>query len=310
MPNVFSTFKRRTSVGVKSRLKEEIAGWLFAGPAILGFLIFVLSPMLVSLYFSFTDYMIISRPAFIGFRNYIELFSSRSSLLFQALKITFYYVCLCVPLQILCAYALALLLNQNVKGLGFFRTAFYLPSIVPVAASSIIWLWFLDPNLGFFNYLLKSFHLPTSMWIYSEVTVIPTLAVMNLWTIGGTMLIFLAALKNIPRVYYEAVHMDGGNSLQRLRYVTIPMTSSTIFFNLVMGIIGGLQVFVQPYIMTGGGPSNSSLTFVYYLYREAFTIQRMGNACALAWILFVIVLLLTWIVFRTSQSWVYYESEA
>jgi len=293
----------------RNKLNSEITGWVFASPAILGFLIFVIGPMIASLYLSFTDYTIVLKPNFIGLSNYVELFTSEYTLFYQSLKVTTYYMILSVPLQIIFAYAMALLLNQRVKYLSLFRTIYYLPTVVPLAASSMVWLWLLDPDLGFLNEILRSLRLPTSQWIYDERSVIPTLALMSLWSIGGTMLIFLAAFQDIPKTYYEAISIDGGNSFHKLRYVTIPMTSSTIFFNLVMGLINGFQVFVQPYIMTSGGPSNSSLMYVYYLYREAFALQHMGNACAIAWILFIIIVIFTAIIFKGSKGWVYYEGE-
>ncbi len=309
MPGLSSAFNLKASTWGKVSKREEMAGWIFAAPAILGFLIFVLGPMVVSFYFSMTDYTITKPPSTFGFQNYINLFNGTDIYFYKSLGVTAYYVILSVPLQISFSYFLALLLNQKVKALGLFRTIYYLPSIVPSVASSMIWLWLVDPDLGIFNEILRSLHLPTSMWIYEETTVVPTLAIMSLWTIGGTMLIFLAALQDIPAQYYEAAYIDGANSFHRFLHITIPMTTSTIFFNLIMGFIGGFQVFSQPYIMTQGGPNNSSLFYVYYLYREAFTFQRMGSACAIAWVLFTIIMILTFILFKTSNKWVYYEGE-
>jgi multiple sugar transport system permease protein len=308
MSNI-TTANVKAYTGRKKRLFDELSGWLFASPAILGFLIFILGPMIASLFLSMTDYTIVAKPNFIGFQNYVELFISSTSLFFQALKVTAYYVALSVPMQIIFSYSIALLLHQKVKCLSFFRTAFYLPTIVPLVASSMVWMWLLNPDLGFLNEILRALNLPTSQWIYAQETVIPTLALMSVWSSGGAMLIFLAALQDIPNVYYEAIYIDGGNSIDKLRYVTIPMTTPTIFFNLVMGLINGFQVFVQPYIMTEGGPKNSSLMYVFYLYREAFALQNMGNACAIAWILFIIIMAFTALIFKTSQNWVYYEGE-
>jgi multiple sugar transport system permease protein len=210
-------------------------------------------------------------------------------------------------LQIIVAFFLAILLNQKVKGLAFFRTVFYLPTIVPLIASSMIWMWLFDPDLGLLNVVLRALHLPESQWIYSEGSVVPTLVLMSLWTVGGTMIIFLAGLQDIPRHYYEAIEIDGGNALHKLMYITIPLTSPTIFFNTIMGFIGGFQVFVQPYVMTQGGPNNSSLFYTFYLFREAFTFSNMGYACAIAWVLFIVVLVFTAFLFKTARKWVYYE---
>ncbi|MBW7454014.1 carbohydrate ABC transporter permease [Paenibacillus sepulcri] len=290
------------------RRKENRLGWLYASPAILGFAIFVLGPMAASLWLSLTDYQVASSPHFVGFDNYASLFNGTDTFFYKSIGVTFYYVMLSVPLQIITAFFLAVLLNQKVKGLAAFRVIFYLPTIVPLVASSMVWLWLLDPDLGFLNTILRSFHLPESQWIYSETTVIPTLVMMSLWTVGGTMIIFLAALQDIPKHYYEAIEIDGGSSFHRLVYITIPLATPSIFFNAIMGLVGGFQVFVQPYTMTGGGPNDSSLFYIFYLFREAFTFSNMGYACAIAWVLFIIIMLFTVLLFKSSKKWVYYEN--
>ena len=223
--------------------------------------------------------------------------------------VTTYYALLSVPAGIVFAFLLALLLNQKIKGLAFFRTVFYLPSIVPVVASSMIWMWILNPDLGLINNVLRFLHLPTSQWIFSETAVIPSLVLMSLWATGGTMVIFLAGLQDIPMQLYEAIDVDGGNKIHKLIYITVPLMTPTIFFNLVMGFIGGFQVFSQAFVMTQGGPNNASLFYVFYLYREAFTFSKMGSACAIAWVLFIIITIFTVVIFKTSNSWVYYEGE-
>ncbi|GIO15524.1 putative ABC transporter permease protein YesP [Cohnella xylanilytica] len=297
-----------TQSGFKIR-KETIYGYGMAAPAILGFFIFTLGPLLASLYLSFTDYSITNDFRFIGLENFRRLFSGEDSFFYKSLFVTLYYVVLAVPVSLLAAFAMALLLKNNVKGKAFFRAVFYLPSIVPVVATSTIFMWLLNPDIGLFNQILKFLHLPTSQWIYGESTVVPTMAFMNVWSVGGTMLIFLAGLESIPDHYYEAVDIDGGGIRHKLTAVTLPLMTPTIFFNLIMGIINGFQSFSEAYIMTEGGPNNASLFYVVYLYREAFTNQRMGAACAIAWVLFAIIMLLSVIVFRTSRSWVYYEGE-
>nr|WP_145949429.1 sugar ABC transporter permease [Paenibacillus sp. Y412MC10] len=294
--------KRRT-------YRKDLYGWLFAMPAILGLLIFTLGPMIYSLFMSFTDYTGSNSPAFVGLENYKRMFSGEDQYFYKSLAVTFYFVILSVPTGIIYSFLLAILLNQNVKGKAVFRTIFYLPSIVPIIAISFIWLWLLNPDLGLANELLRSLGLPGSQWIFGEKTVVPSLALMNLWTTGGTMIIFLAGLQDIPRSLYEAIEMDGGSRFAKLRHITIPMMTPTIFFNLIMGIINGFQVFSQAYVMTNGGPNNASLFYVFYLYREAFQFSRMGSASAIAWVLFVIIMILTYIVFRTSNKWVYYEGD-
>lgn len=294
----------------KRRKRENFFGILFAMPVMLGFVIFVFAPLIVSLVMSLTDYNVMSSEThFIGFSNFKHLFDGTDVFFLKSLKVTAYYVLLSVPLQIVFAFGIALVLNMPVKGRAFFRTIFYLPTIVPAVASSIVWMMLFDPDTGILNSLLKLVGLPTSQWIYGEHSVIPSLAVMSLWTVGGTVVIFLAGLQNVPRELYEAVEVDGGGSFAKLWAVTLPMVSPTIFFNLIMSFIGSFQVFSQAYIMTSGGPNNSSLFYVYYMYREAFQYGNIGVASALGWVLFLIILVLTMLVFRSSALWVFYEGE-
>lgn len=283
-------------------------GLLFTSPAILGFLIFTLGPMVASLVLSLTDYNVFKEEtAFIGFDNYARLLSGEDDLFYQSLGATFYFVLLRVPAVILISFAVALLLNMNVKGRALFRTIIYLPSIVPAVASAMIWMWLLNPDLGLINTVLQWFHLPTSNWLYDESSVIPSVVLTTLWGIGGTVIIFLAGLSGIPKPYYEAIDVDGGGWYSKLRHITIPMVTPTLFFNTIMTIIGSFQVFNEAYILTDGGPNNKSLFYVFYLWRTGFRDTEMGYASALAWVLFVIILFFTYLVFRSSKSWVYYE---
>lgn len=283
-------------------------GLVFTSPAILGFLIFTLGPMVASLVLSLTDYNVFKEEtAFIGFDNYARLFSGEDDLFYQSLGATFYFVLLRVPAVILISFAIALLLNMNVKGRALFRTIIYLPSIVPAVASAMIWMWLLNPDLGLINTVLQWFHLPTSNWLYDESSVIPSVVLTTLWGIGGTVIIFLAGLSGIPKPYYEAIDVDGGGWYSKLRHITIPMVTPTLFFNTIMTIIGSFQVFNEAYILTDGGPNNKSLFYVFYLWRTGFRDTEMGYASALAWVLFVIILFFTYLVFRSSRSWVYYE---
>nr|WP_313999613.1 sugar ABC transporter permease [uncultured Paenibacillus sp.] len=308
MAVIASRIEARTDKKRRS-YKNELNGVLFALPAILGLLIFTLGPMIYSLYMSFTDYSGSNTPAFVGLDNYTRMFSGEDQYFYKSLGVTVYFVILSVPTGIIYSFLLALLLNRDVKGKAFFRTIFYLPSIVPIIAISFIWLWLLNPDLGLANEVLRSVGLPGSQWIFGENSVVPSLAIMNLWTTGGTMIIFLAGLQDIPRSLYEAIEMDGGSRLDKLWHITVPMMTPTIFFNLIMGIINGFQIFSQAYVMTNGGPNNASLFYVFYLYREAFQFSRMGSASAIAWVLFVIIMALTYLVFKTSRKWVYYEGD-
>ncbi|MFB9276205.1 carbohydrate ABC transporter permease [Cohnella cellulosilytica] len=293
----------------KAALRNNATGYLFAAPAILGFLIFTIGPMIASLVFSFTDYSVTGGADFIGLDNYSRMFGGQDPYFYKSLWVTTYYVLLSVPMQIVYAFLLAILLNQNVRGMSTWRTIFYLPSIVPAVALSMIWLWILDPDLGLANELLRMTGLPTSQWIYAEETVIPTLAGMSMWSTGGTTIIFLASLKNISKQMYEAVDIDGGSSWHKFRHITLPTMTPIIFYNVIMALIGSFQVFSQAYIMTNGGPNNSSLFYVFYLYREAFEFSRLGSSSAIAWVLFIIIMAATALIFKSSNSWVHYENK-
>lgn len=292
----------------KREKKDLMYGILFASPIILGFLLFTLGPMIASFILSFTNYEITNAIEFIGIDNYVNLFNGSDKFFYKSLSVTFYYVFLSVPIFIVFSFTVAMLLNsKNIKNMAIFRTLFYLPSIVPVVATSMIWIWLLNPDFGLFNIALKAVGLPASKWIYDENTVIPSLVLMGLWTTSGTMVIFLAGLQDIPNQLYEAVDVDGGNFFHKLRYITIPMMTPTIFFNLVMGLIGAFQTFTQAYIMTSGGPNNATLFYAFYLYRMAFKDQHMSIACALAWVLFIIISIFTVILFKSQKKWVTYE---
>lgn len=299
----------RSLANVRKR-KALWYGLLFTLPATLGFVLFTAGPMLLSLVLSFTDYTIFnSEVQFIGLDHYLRLFSGEDEFFYKSLGVTFYFVMLKVPLTILISFLIALLLNMNVKGRAFFRTIIYLPSIVPAVATAIIWMWLLNPDLGLVNTVLEWLHLPTSSWLYAEDSVIPSIVLTTMWGIGGTVVIFLAGLSGIPTQYYEAIDVDGGGRWHKLVHITIPMLSPTIFFNTIMTIIGSFQIFNEAYILTEGGPNNASLFYVFYLWRTAFRDTEMGYASALAWVLFLVILFFTLLVFRSSRSWVYYEGE-
>ena len=277
-------------------------------PAILGFLVWNIGPMIASLLISFTDWSVVSTPRFVGVANFSRMFT-QDPLFWKSLYVTAYYTFMSVPAVIVSAFVIAAMLNQEVKGLAVFRTIFYLPSVVPAVANAVLWLWLFNPDFGLLNTALANFGISKSMWIYDEASVLPSLVLMSVWGMGNTMIVFLAGLQGVPRQLYEAAEIDGGNVLQRWIYITLPMVSSVIFFNLVMGLVGTFQVFSQAYVMTEGGPNNSSLFMVYYLFRNAFQYGRMGYASAIAWILFLIVLAFTLLIFKSSPAWVYYEGE-
>lgn len=288
--------------------KELKYGLLFASPVLLGYLIFVVFPIVSTLYFSMTSYRVGSAPEWVGFENYARLFRGADPFFYPAVKATVYYVGASVPSGVVLAFILALLLNRKIRGRAFFRGVFFMPVVIPLAASCMVWLWLLQPDFGIVNEALRSLGLPRLKWLADPATVVPTLVLFNGWTVGNMMVIFLAGLQAIPVSLYEAVEIDGGNAWHKLVYVTIPMSSPILFFNTVVGLINGFQTFVQPVIMTQGGPNNASLLYVLYLYNEAFRYSRMGSASAIAVLLFAVVALLTAFFFAMSRSWVYYEA--
>ena len=290
---------------LKRELKENIEGYLFISPALLGVIIFSLGPMIASLILSFMQYDIVTPPRFIGIANFKTLL--KDPLFSKALFNTMYYVGGVVPLRLIVALLAAILLNQKIRGVTFYRTAYYLPSVSAGVAISIVWTYVLDPQYGLINSVLGYLKIPGPPWLQSTTWAMPGLILMGTWSIGQPMVIFLAGLQGIPTHLYEAVSIDGGNWWHKFRYITLPMLTPVIFFNMVMQIIGTFQVFTSVYIMTNGGPMNSTLVYVFYLYQQAFQWLKMGYGSALAWILFLIIFTLTVLQFRISSLWVYHE---
>jgi multiple sugar transport system permease protein len=288
--------------------RDLVEGYIFILPVVLGLLIFTFGPMLASLYFSLTDYPILKSPEWVGLKNFIELFTEEK-FFWQSVKVTVTYAVVQVPLGIVGAFLLAMLLNQRVRGIAFFRTCFYMPTIVPVVATAVLWGWLLNPDYGLINAVLKGLHLPTSRFLAEPESALPSLILMSLWGVGGGMVIYLAGLQGIPESLYEAGKIDGANGLQLFRHVTIPLMTPTIFFNLIMGMIGALQIFTEIYVLTKGGPLHATYVYGMMVYERAFTYFQMGMASAMAWLLGAAIMLLTLLIFRSSSLWVFYESE-
>ncbi|MBI4928722.1 MAG: sugar ABC transporter permease [Anaerolineae bacterium] len=289
--------------------RDNLTGYLFVLPWILSLLVFTAYPMIASIYFSMTRYNVLNPPQWIGLANFNEMFRV-DPLYWTSVSNTAYYVFFAVPLGLAFGLVLALLLNQNVKGIGFFRTVFYLPGLVPAVASTLLWMLLLNPQLGLVNQLLGVLGIGKLGWLGSPTWSKPGLILMSLWGgTGGTMLIFLAGLKEIPQSLIEAAMMDGANAWQRFWVITIPMISTTIFFNLVMGIIGSFQVFASAYVAAGNGagPLNTLLMYMLLLYRNAFRYFNMGYAAAMALVLFVVLVILTLVMVRFSRNWVHFE---
>ena len=289
--------------------KETLIFYLLISPWLIGFLTFVLGPMAASFGFSLTRWDMLTPAKYVGFYNYSKaLFND--SLFWQALKVTLLYSLFSVPLSLIVSLGVALLLNQAVRGLALFRTLFYLPSVVSGVAVMVLWMFVFNPQIGLINTVLGYFGIQGPAWIFDPKWALPSLVIMSLWgAIGGKMIIWLAGLNGIPATLYEAAELDGANALRKFWYITVPMLTPTIFFNLIMSIIGALQTFGEAYVMTRGGPMNSTLFYNYYLFVRAFEAFEMGYASALAWYLFVLILLLTLLVVRSSAAWVYYEGE-
>lgn len=290
-------------------------GLLFTSPVLLGYLLFVFIPLVFTLVISFTDFTIGARSVhFVGLKNFTDLFTGRDIYFWPSVKATLLYVFGSVPLSIFFAFSIAVLLNMKIKFRSFFRGILFLPVVIPLAAGCSIWVWMLQPNFGIINKLLKLIGLQGSTWLTSDKTLIPTFILVCLWITGNAIVIFLAGLQQIPEHLYEAVDIDGGNAWHKLINITIPMSSSIIFFNTVIGFINGFQTFVQTAIMTPGAghvlmgqPNNAGLMYVPYIYTKAFTFSEMGSASASALILLMAISLLTFVFFKIQNSYVYYE---
>jgi multiple sugar transport system permease protein len=283
------------------------AGLAFISPWLLAFIGFDAIPIVSGFYHSFTDWSITgSRTRFLGLANYSEAFT-RDPLFWKAVSNTLYYIGFSLPLGILLAFTLALLLNRKIRGTTIYRTIYYLPAVVPTVAATIVWTFIFETRRGILNWILEALHLPIVRWLSDPAWAKPALIIMSLWGLGGSVVIYLAGLQGVPQEMYEAAEIDGAAGWQRLLRITVPLMTPTIFFNLMMGLIGAFQVFNSAFIMTGGGPFNATLFYMLHLYNHAFRYFRMGYASALSVVLFVVVLTLTAIVNRTSDRWVYYS---
>ncbi|MEN6372488.1 MAG: sugar ABC transporter permease [Armatimonadota bacterium] len=294
-------------------------GLLFSSPVIIGLLLFTVYPVGASLYYSFCNYTGLKPPTWVGMANYHRLLTD--PLVTKSLANTAVFAAFSVPLGVAVAFWLALLLNQKVRGMALFRTLFYLPSIVPTVATSVLWLWVLNPQYGILPGILRGigvyslfhmFGIPEPGWMADPMWAKPALILMSLWGAGGSMIIFLAGLQDVPQDLFDAAEVDGATTLHRTIHITLPFMSPYIFFSIVMGLIGAAQYFTQAYVMTGGqgGPVNSTLFYAMYLFQNAFHFFKMGYACAMAWFLFLVILAATIIVFKSSARFVYYQGDA
>jgi multiple sugar transport system permease protein len=282
-------------------------GVLFASPWLIGFVLWTIYPIISSLYYSFTRYDLLQPPQFIGLTNYINLAADDD--FFLVIQNTLWWVILSSPIGVASAFLMAVLLNSRIVARSAFRAIFFFPSIVPIIVVSSVWAFVLNIQYGAINATLRAFELPTIPFLSNPTVVKPTLLLIHMWMQGGAMVIFLATLQEVPRELYEAATMDGAGSWSRFWSVTLPMCSPVILFNMVMAFIGGFQNFALPWLLTQGGPNRSTEFFAVFLYRNAFQYLRMGKASALAWILFIVIVIFTVMLFRSSARWVYYRSE-
>ena len=286
--------------------KEALEGLICLLPWIIGFLVFTAGPLLFSAYISLTDYPILKDPKWVGLENFRSMVGDE--LFWKSLRVTALYTLVAVPGGVLIGYFIALLLNQQILGLSFWRTAYYVPAVVPAVATSYLWAWMFNPDFGVINGFLIRLGVEPPKWFGSEQWVLPAFVIMSLWGVGGGLVLYLAALQGVPTALYDAAKVDGANAWHRLRHVTLPMTSPVILFTFLTGLIGSFQVFTAGFLITNGGPNNASLFYVLYLYRVGWRYFKMGYASALGWVLFAIIMVLTLLTLRASGRLVYYES--
>lgn len=300
--------------GIRRRERKRLlVGLLFISPWILGFLVFQFYQILMSFYYSLTEYNLFKSPTWIGLGNYVEMFKDPK--VYLSLYNTIFITIFGLFPQIAYALAIAMLLNKNVKGLSLYRTVYFLPTLVPAVAGSLLWMWLLNAQYGLINQLLGAIGLPEPNWLLDPHWIKPALILMGFWGTGTTTIMYLAALQDVPKMYYEAASIDGASVWKKFWHITLPAISPMTLFLIIMGLIGSFQYFSQGYVFADsnnqslGGPENSILFYAIYLYQNAFSFLKMGYASSMAWLLFVVVFILTIVVFKTSSRWVFYGGE-
>ncbi len=295
---------------------NTLKGLAFLSPWLIGFVAFMALPIGLSFYYSLSVYPLYDEPAYVGADNYAQLLwepdgsgGYGDALFWKSLKNTGYFALLSLPAMMIVSLGLALLLNTRVAGLSIYRTIIFLPSIIPIMAAAMVFLLFADSQDGVLNAMLAKIGIDGPDWLGSEAMAMPSLALLSVWGVGHTVVIYLAGLQDVPASLYEAAEIDGAGAWSKLWHVTLPCISPVIFFNLIIAIIGTVQYFLQPYVITNGGPSESTYVLTMYLYDKAFQYHEFGYASAMAWIMFVIILVLTGLAFWTSKRWVHYQGE-
>lgn len=290
----------------RKQISENTAGYLFAAPGILGFLIFTAGPMLMSFYYSFTEFSVLSSPKWIGVQNYVNMLTSPSALFVKSLKVTLLYAGINAVLIMVFSVLTALLLNRSFKGRGILRAIYFLPSVVPVVATTVIWNWILDYRNGLINQVLRMMGIGSLNWLMDEKLIFVSLFIMSLWTCGGSIVIMIAALQDVPKSLVEAVEVDGGNAWHRFRYAAFPSISPVVFFQLVMCLVNSLQIYAQSIMLSdNGSPDRMTYFMNVMVYDHAFKQLKMGLASAESWGMFLVVILITGILFGTKKYWVF-----
>jgi len=288
--------------------REAFEGYLSVSPWLIGFLIFTLGPILASIYYGFTQWSITTPPQWVGLQNYIHMFTG-DPLFWQALKVTGNFVLLSLPLKLVVGLALSLLLNLKIRGMNFYRTVFYVPAVISGVAVSLMWMWLLQPDTGVINTLLDLIGIEGPKWFWDPNWALPSVALMSVWSVGGSAIIYLAGLQNIPPSLYEAAEIDGANAWKRFWKITIPLLTPALFFQLIVEMIESFKVFTQAFVITQGGPLKATYFYLYYFYEEAFQNFNMGYASALALVLMAIIMAATIFLNYTSKHWVYYAAD-
>lgn len=299
-------------VGAESpmEVRQAVYGYVFLIPWILGLIIFILGPIFACLYFSFTDYEGTGAAHWVGLANYVKAFTD-DNLFWPSIGRTFEYAIIVVPVGLIGSLFLAVMLNRTLKGISFFRTFFFIPTLTPAVALALLWVWLLDPTVGPIDTVLKSIGLPGPAWLQSPAWALPAIVIINLWASmgGNTMIIFLAGLQGVPQELLEASEIDGAGRWAKFRHVTLPMISPTFLFNLILGVIGALKVFTTAFVATSGGPQYATWFFALDIYQQAFAYFRMGYGSALAWIFVIVLVAFTYFQLVLSRKWVYYGGE-
>lgn len=286
--------------------REERRGFfLFISPWLIGFVLLMLVPMLTSAYISLTRWNLLKPPVFVGLENFKTIFAD--PLFYKSMRVTFTYTLFAVPLNIVLSVFMAILLNNKIKGMNVYRTLFYLPAVVSGVVIALVWMWMFQPEFGIINNLLSYIGIQGPKWIYDENWAMPSLILMSLWNVGGNIVLYLAALQGVPTEQYEAASIDGARWLDKFLNITLPGISPTLLFTTLTGVINSLQTFTQAYVMTNGGPNESTTFYAYYIYNNAFVYRKMGEASAQGWIMFAIICAISLLIMKTSAGKVYYD---